>query len=256
LCYLIIKPNSALSYDQQLRSKLTLKGDSMYVRKRHQQANGILAFTLVELLVAIFIVSILAAILLPALINAMNLAKQVSCGSQMRQTYFFFSCYADENGGRLPEGNNPNPLLMTKSTALLVEEYLASSGGTADILYCPALPDYSRKTHWLQFSANACRIGYTYFGGISNPNWKFQKPIPTKISDRMSFLVDTCNCPRYGAHSSTQAIEVGEWDIWPHYGIDKPIGGNQLFNDGSVRFIPIFEMTHGYRFLSPGNLYW
>src|SRR5258708_5153120 len=60
------------------------------------------AFTLVELLVVIGIISLLVAILLPALNKARKQAQEVQCQSNLRQWGAGFISYSDTNKGALP----------------------------------------------------------------------------------------------------------------------------------------------------------
>lgn len=59
-------------------------------------------FTLVELLVVIAVISVLAAMLLPALNQALNSARAISCTNQLKQWSLCVNMYADENNGLLP----------------------------------------------------------------------------------------------------------------------------------------------------------
>jgi len=63
-------------------------------------------FTLVELLVAIVIISILAAMLLPTLRVAINAGRDITCKNNLKQIGFSFLMYADSSGGRLPTSSS------------------------------------------------------------------------------------------------------------------------------------------------------
>lgn len=60
------------------------------------------AFTLVELLVVIAVISVLAGLLLPALQGAVAQARTIQCTSNLRQIAMGIASYTDDNAGWFP----------------------------------------------------------------------------------------------------------------------------------------------------------
>lgn len=71
---------------------------------QHLRSQG---FTLVELLVVIAIISVLAGLLLPALEEAMGVARTVACTNQLRQAGLGFTLYLDDHEQVLPRLTSP-----------------------------------------------------------------------------------------------------------------------------------------------------
>jgi prepilin-type N-terminal cleavage/methylation domain-containing protein/prepilin-type processing-associated H-X9-DG protein len=75
------------------------------------------AFTLIELLVVVAIIALLMAILMPALQRARELAKRTTCLSNLRQLVIGWGTYADENDGKIVNGEALGTTLPLPITA-------------------------------------------------------------------------------------------------------------------------------------------
>jgi len=64
-------------------------------------------FTLVELLVVIAIISILASMLLPALEDALDIARRTTCLNNLKQIYLGMSVYANNHDNLWPKAGGP-----------------------------------------------------------------------------------------------------------------------------------------------------
>ncbi|MBQ9503030.1 MAG: prepilin-type N-terminal cleavage/methylation domain-containing protein [Lentisphaeria bacterium] len=101
-------------------------------------------FTLIELLVVIAIIAILAAMLMPALQQARETAKAISCTSKEKQIHSALTFYTDANGEYLPAAAKwvmsivPRYLPKVSPTSPDARPWESSSAGIGPLL-CPSI---------------------------------------------------------------------------------------------------------------------
>jgi len=217
------------------------------VRKVVRRGTGSLGFTLIELLVVIAIIAILAGLLLPALAAAKEKGHRIKCLSNLRQIVIGMTVYAGDNADKVVEARvkqvqialNPPDAAAAATVGLTVRTGILSS-----IWSCPNRPDFPvferDYDQWV--------IGYQYFGGITNwlnPAGNFPSYSPVKLGTSK---------PNWTLAADGIMKVDGKWGggrdsaykgMPQHQGKNRiPVGGNQVFADGSARWIRFGQMYY------------
>lgn len=238
-------------------------------------------FTLIELLVVVSIVAVMISLLLPALASSRNLAQRANCAAQLHSIGQAFEVYAGTYNNQYPANselglpfeymingyNNVteswNPagfsLLYTSGTLTVPQMFYCPQSGyygldsAANGTYLPTLVDKGYTINWLNIAYSYC---YYYAPANQNNFWG-------QNTDQPQIQFSS------GPNSSNNTILAGDLTMaifnqfnWPNIPASNhitsgsnPDGGNELYNDGSVRWHNLDQMHAGYSWLGIFNFY-
>lgn len=220
-------------------------------------------FTLVELLVVIAILAILVALLLPALWSGKEKSQRAKCINHLRQIGIAMTMYAGENrdfviSAKQQDSSKPEHFAFVQISLEPLLAKAAQSVGlevtSNSVWTCPNRPGlpFFEEVPAARISAQ-WTIGYQYFGGISTwMNPSFPKGIPSRSPIKLSqaapgwCLAADAVMKVSGTWGNTSADRPLPFsNLPPHRNAKKvPLGGNELFADGSARWIPFEKMYY------------
>lgn len=221
------------------------------------------AFTLVELLVVVTIITILAVLLLPALKKAVEAARTIVCANAQKQVGVFFRLYEDDWKSYHPYGfskavgwTRPNPLRLDYRSCLYYGGYIDSVKNVSDnrnqrMLFCPSA-EYDRRTY------SMVTTGYTKGGMV---------PMGGTVHHAQTYyhFVKISAVPQPSRTPNLMETNVGDWQEYLTYtsyarsALGRHIGrSNTLYADSHVRanLEEYWHTEHAFNDTTENRAYW
>jgi prepilin-type N-terminal cleavage/methylation domain-containing protein/prepilin-type processing-associated H-X9-DG protein len=203
------------------------------------------AFTLVELLIVVSVITLLMSILLPSLSRAREAARKTQCASRLRAIFVAMSVYVGEEG-RIPPLNHEENEGAWQYNYLIYDDDedfdfnfgpLARPNGIiqyVEELYCPMQehPYHSLGTEenpWPVQEGHQTRAGYGRRFGLSGKSL-------SQIPELLAFAADVLHLPEVVLSGHKTGINVVYTDGHAEW-VDDP--GILTYNELSTPFDPL-----------------
>ncbi|MHC4647318.1 MAG: type II secretion system protein [Planctomycetota bacterium] len=225
------------------------------------------AFTLIELLIVIAVITVLMSIVLPVFLRAKRLARRAKCASNLRQHVYALAMYTHDNGGRLPVGMPSGYWLwdLNNDTA----DFIIESGATRKTFYCPA--NRQEKIHndkYWDYHGGYRVTGYFWMmdaeGGrgwqpFGSGNKRWLKTIAGRdavgaelvtdvvLSDERAYGPPKYPYGNFARNSGGMYSRWGLYDVTSHLRSESECeGGNMGYTDCHVYWRPFKDMERRY----------
>ena len=244
------------------------RGDTQLAPKYYAHfCKPIQGFTLIEILVAISIISLLMLISFSALRSARHLSQRLRCSTNLKSLTLAALLYAGDNDENLmvkDQGMNPYQFYLGQQHEIdkghpdlrdMFAGYLSGfdkHGGPSPLMFCPsARPQLDQRRRQISYALASTRwsdgdyvIGYAYWAAIEDNldaielDWFSEVDPPSRTTDRSYTPIFSDPLEKHHFSPSPHP-----WGLASHtregtteYTSSKPAGQNNARLDGSVGF--------------------